>query len=95
MLKIIHKSLLVLFFFAGSAAFAQVSADFSGGGAVAIGTSTTACDGTTEGAIKYDDSENCISLCNGNAWDCIPPTELTMYVTAAKVQPKQQACRPE
>lgn len=48
-------------------ATAQVSADFSGG-SVIIGTSTDTCNGTTEGALRYNTTSNVMEFCDGTTW---------------------------
>ncbi len=48
---------------------AQVDTDFSDGGAVRVGDSTSTCDGTTEGAIRFDaDGANTLDYCDGSNW---------------------------
>ncbi len=49
-----------------SSASAQVSSDF--GGAVVVGASTTTCDGTVEGAIRYNSTTPAIEFCDGSSW---------------------------
>lgn len=61
--------LSVIFF--SSYAYAQTSGDFSGG-LVIIGSSTDACNGTTEGALRYNSGTTCLEYCNGTSWTCPP-----------------------
>jgi hypothetical protein len=49
-------------------AFAQVDNDFSAGGGVRIGPSTTTCNSTIDGAIRYNSAAKCLDLCDGSAW---------------------------
>lgn len=51
---------------------AQISSDFGGanGGAVVIGESTTTCDSSIEGAIRYNSAEPCVQFCDGSNWAC-------------------------
>lgn len=50
-------------------ALAQVEANFSAGGGVRIGWSTTTCNGTIIGAIRYNSGNGgSIDLCNGTVW---------------------------
>ena len=68
--RAISLTIGVLCVFTTSPAHAQVSFDGGGvnGGAVRIGASSTTCDATTEGAIKYVDASNRIELCDDSAW---------------------------
>ncbi len=46
-----------------------MDSDFAGGGAVRVGDSTSTCDGTTEGAIRFDaDGANTLDYCDGLGW---------------------------
>ncbi len=48
---------------------AQMDTDFSGGGAVRVGDSTSTCDSATAGAIRYDaDGTNLVGFCDGSTW---------------------------
>jgi hypothetical protein len=49
-------------------AFAQMDNNFSAGGAVKIGTSTTTCNAAAEGAIRYNSTSKCMDLCDGSNW---------------------------
>lgn len=40
-------------------------------GEIKVGNTSLSCSGTTEGAIRYSDTNSCIELCNGSSWDCI------------------------
>ena len=44
---------------------AQVSADFSQGGTLRLGTSNTACDSSTRGAIRWSSIDRTIEMCDG------------------------------
>ncbi len=60
---------LVFTLFFNPNSFAQVDTDFSGGGAVRVGDSTSTCDSSTAGAIRYDaDGTNLVGFCNGSTW---------------------------
>ena len=49
-------------------AFAGVSANYSTGGLL-VGTAVgDTCDGTTEGAIRYNTTDNAHEFCNGTVW---------------------------
>ena len=48
-------------------AFAGVSANHTGG-SVIVGAAADACDGTTEGAIRYDGTADTHEYCDGTAW---------------------------
>lgn len=66
--KFISLSALFVFFIPSNS-LAQVETNFSTGGGVRIGDSTTNCDGTIEGAIRFDqDSSKTIDYCNGTSW---------------------------
>ncbi len=65
------RSLLFLFvsLFFTYPVYAQVDTDFSGGGALRVGDSTSICDASTAGAIRYDaDGTNLVGFCNGSTW---------------------------
>lgn len=68
------KCLLLVFLALGirtsSPSNAQVSGKFGGanGGAVVIGTSTTTCDSTIEGAIRYNSTDDMHEACDGTSW---------------------------
>ncbi len=47
--------------------FAQLSAIFTGG-AVIVGESTSTCDGTIEGAIRYNSTTSVIEFCDASSW---------------------------
>jgi hypothetical protein len=51
-------------------AHAQISSNFGGanGGAVIIGESSTTCDGSIEGAIRYESISKKIEYCDGLGW---------------------------
>ncbi len=51
-----------------SVAMAQIDADFSGGGGVKIGTSSTTCDAAAEGAMRYNTTSNKMEYCDGTSW---------------------------
>lgn len=54
---------------------AQISSNFSGagGGAVIVGESTTTCNGSAEGGLRYNDTKSCIEYCDASAWACTSP----------------------
>lgn len=54
--------------FAVPPALAQVEANFWAGGGVRIGDSTTTCNASIEGSIRYNDTTNVHQFCNGTAW---------------------------
>jgi len=56
---------------AGPSAHAQIDGDFSAGGGIKLGTSTSTCDGTIEGALRYENTSKCLQLCDGTDWACI------------------------
>jgi hypothetical protein len=45
----------------------ETSASFAGG-SVKLGDDNRACDGTTEGAIRYTAATNVVEFCNGTVW---------------------------
>lgn len=47
---------------------AQVDADFSAGGAIRVGTSTTTCNSSAWGAVRYNSTTNLLQFCNNSAW---------------------------
>lgn len=47
---------------------AQMDADFSGGGAIRVGTSTTTCGSGYTGTIRYNSGTNLLQYCNSSAW---------------------------
>lgn len=49
-------------------AFAQMETDFSQGGAIRIGASTTTCNSGASGALRYNNSTNKFDYCNGTSW---------------------------
>lgn len=50
---------------------AQIDGDFSAGGGIKIGTSTTTCDSSAEGGLRYNNTSKCLELCDGSNWGCI------------------------
>lgn len=49
-------------------ALAQVEGDFWNGGGIRIGDSTTTCDASIEGAIRYNNTTDVHQFCNATAW---------------------------
>lgn len=50
-------------------AYAQVESNFSAGGGVRIGYSTTICDSSISGAIRYNSAAGgSVDFCNGTSW---------------------------
>ena len=49
-------------------AYSQISADFTSGGAVKIGPSTTTCNGSAEGALRWDTVNKNVEMCDGTGW---------------------------
>jgi hypothetical protein len=49
---------------------AQISFDGggAGGGALVAGQSTTTCDSTIDGALRYNSAAKCMDFCDGSAW---------------------------
>lgn len=54
-----------------SGAHAQISADFYLGGAILVGESTSTCDGSIAGAIRYNADDNVLELCHDDEWTAI------------------------
>lgn len=54
----------------GHSAHGEISGDFSGGG-VRLGPSTTTCDGSAEGGLRYNSGDGTVELCNGEDWVAI------------------------
>lgn len=48
---------------------AQISADFDA--AVIIGESTTTCNASAKGGLRYNDTKSCVEFCNSSAWVCL------------------------
>ena len=63
--------MLLAFVVASSNVHAQVSADYSNGGAIVIGPSTSACDSSTEGGIRYSTTNQNIEFCDGTNWQTV------------------------
>lgn len=61
------------FFLTAVPAFAQVSfnAGGAGGGAVVVGTSTTTCDSTVAGGLRWSSANTCLEACDGTSWTCV------------------------
>ncbi len=49
-------------------ATAQVDSDFSLGGGVMVGSSTTGCNASYKGTITYNSTNNVMQYCNGSTW---------------------------
>lgn len=66
--------LVILAFFFGPlcassmAAYAQLSGNFSGGGAVRLGYTSEACDNNNRGMIRYSSASKVLEICNGTGW---------------------------
>jgi len=58
--------------YASHSAHAQTSFDGSGanGGSIILGYDSRDCDGTIEGAIRYNSGSSCAEFCDGTAWRC-------------------------
>ena len=76
------RSISVLFTYLIAAltgtANAQSSLDTRGsipfpGGSIIPGYDSRACDGSIEGAIRYNSATSCAEFCNGTAWTCPVP----------------------
>lgn len=64
-----HAALALLVFLIPGSAIAQISADFYTGGAVRIGASSTTCNGSALGGLRYSSAGGGkIELCNGSVW---------------------------
>lgn len=52
---------------------AETSLDLSGpgGGSIIPGFDAAACDTSTERAIRYNSTTNCVEFCNSDAWTCV------------------------
>jgi hypothetical protein len=63
-----------------SACFAQISFNAGGvnGGAVVVGASTTTCNASAQGGLRWSATNSCIEICNGTLWNC---TQLTVCGT--------------
>ncbi len=69
-LVLVCKTLLsfALLLFAQNS-YSQMDSDFSGGGAIRVGDSTTTCDVNATGAIRFDDSAaDTLDYCDGSNW---------------------------
>lgn len=58
----------VFVFFLSFDASAQMDSDFSVGGAIRIGSSTTGCNSTTKGGLRYNSTTDQFDYCNSTAW---------------------------
>lgn len=54
--------------FVAHPSLAQVETDFSSGGGMRVGSSTTTCNSSTWGAIRYNSTTNLLQFCNNSAW---------------------------
>lgn len=65
-------------------AWGQVSSNFGGanGGAVVIGASTSTCNSTIEGALRYNSATPMIEFCDGTSWSS-PCSSCDVYTFAA------------
>ncbi len=63
----------VFFFFLFESSFAQVALDAGGasGGAIRPGASTTTCDASANGSVRWSSANTCVELCNGTSWQCL------------------------
>lgn len=62
-------------FFLCSSAHAQVESNFAAGGGVRIGWSTSLCDSSIEGAIRYNSGAGgTVDFCNGTVWQNVGAT---------------------
>lgn len=60
---------ILVFFLGVSTASAQVESNFSAGGGVRIGWSSTVCDASIAGALRYNSAGGgTIDFCNGTTW---------------------------
>lgn len=64
------------------AATAQVEANFWTGGGVRVGISSTTCNSSIRGALRFNDTSKEIELCNGTVW-----TRIVNTVTSGPVAP--------
>lgn len=64
-------SFLVLLLFFSVPAWAQMDSDFSIGGAIRIGTSTTICAAGVAGGMRYSSALGCVEVCDGVSWGCM------------------------
>lgn len=51
-----------------SSGMAQISGEFTNGGAVRFGSSTTTCDAAAEGAVRWHGTAKTLETCSGAAW---------------------------
>lgn len=63
-------ALFALFFISINPTSAQISARFDGanGGVVIVGESTSTCDDSIEGALRYISATPAIEFCDGSLW---------------------------
>lgn len=61
------------FFLITNPTHAQISFDGggTGGGAIVAGASTSACDTTTDGGLRWSAGNSCVEYCNGTIWQCL------------------------
>jgi hypothetical protein len=67
---VVVLALICLAFTLSAPVGAQISSNFGGanGGAVIIGESTSICDGSIEGALRYESVSQNIEYCDGSNW---------------------------
>ena len=53
---------------------AQMSANYKDGGGIVVGASTTNCDSTTEGGLRWSSSNTTFEMCDGSSWKKIIAT---------------------
>jgi hypothetical protein len=65
-------------------ALAQIETNFSQGGGIKIGDSTTTCDAAAEGAILYDSNgAKALQFCNGTSWKSLGADPCATPATAS------------
>jgi hypothetical protein len=59
-----------------SESLAQISFNAGGvnGGAVVVGASTTTCNSTILGGLRWSATNSCMEICNGTLWSCLQLT---------------------
>ncbi|WP_146188842.1 hypothetical protein [Albidovulum aquaemixtae] len=70
-----------------SAAHAQTAADLRGGGdpggSIIPGYDSRTCDGTIEGAIRYNSSTTCAEFCDSSSWVCPSSSGIGYFVISS------------
>jgi hypothetical protein len=75
LVKPLHLIILMTLVYS-SESLAQISFNAGGvnGGAVVVGASTTTCNSTILGGLRWSATNSCMEICNGTLWSCLQLT---------------------